>query len=101
MFVGEFQPWAGMDVELGGQITRASYDRYAQLGWASAAWSYKWVSAGGGAQRSSWGLVTNAPGARVPALDFHTAPLADIEALFRSFGSLPYEACPMSCMPAC
>ena len=92
MFVGEFQPWAGMDVELGGQITRASYDAYARLGWASAAWAYKWVSAEGGPKPGSWGLVTNAAGAALPVLDFNTAPLADIEALFRRFGSVPYEA---------
>lgn len=92
LFVGEFQPWAGMDVELGGQLTRASYDAYAGLGWAAAAWAYKWVSAEGGPKPASWGLVTNATGANIPVLDFNTAPLADIEALFKRFGSVPYEA---------
>ena len=91
LFVGEFQPWAGLDVDLGGQITRASYDTYARLGWASAAWAYKWVSAEGGPQAANWGLVTNAAGAAVPSIDFNTAALADIEALFRRFGSVPYE----------
>jgi glucan 1,3-beta-glucosidase len=36
-------------------------------------------------------MVTNADGEQVPALDFNTASLAQIEALFRRFGSLRYE----------
>jgi glucan 1,3-beta-glucosidase len=91
MFVGEFQPWADLDPELGGQITRASFDTYARLGWAAALWSYKWLGNTGGPVKGSWGLVTNATGAPVPALDFSKAPLADIEALFRLFGSVAYE----------
>lgn len=91
LFVGEFQPWADMDVELGGQITRVSFDTYARLGWASALWAYKWVGASGGLVRPNWGLVTNAEGTAVPALDFNTAPLAEIEALFKLFGSMPYQ----------
>ena len=90
-FVGEFQPWADLDPELGGQITRLSYDTYAALGWASAAWSWKWLSNRGGPTKASWGLVTNAAGATLPALDFRSAPLADIERLFRRFGELPYR----------
>lgn len=91
LFVGEFQPWADMDVELGGQITRVTFDAYAGLGWASALWSYKWIGASGGLVPPNWGLVTNAEGAAVPALDFNVAPIAEIEALFKRFGSLPYE----------
>lgn len=86
--VGEFQPWAELDPELAGAVTRASYDTYARLGWASAAWSWKWFGNEGGFQRRSWGLVSNAEG--VPAIDFGTASLPQIEALFRRFGSTPY-----------
>ncbi|MFA9218816.1 MAG: glycoside hydrolase family 5 protein [Sphingomonadaceae bacterium] len=90
-FVGEFQPWAQMGAELGGQVTRATYDAYAAAGWASAAWSYKIISNDGGQGAGTWGLVTNARDARVPAVDFNTATLAQIERLFRRFGSVPYE----------
>ncbi len=89
-FVGEFQPWAHMPTDLGGQITRATFDAYASMGWASALWSYKWLGGTGGLVPPNWGLVTNAEGATVPPLNFHTAPLAEIEALFRLWGSVPY-----------
>ena len=92
--VGEFQPWADMDTELGGQITRASYDAYAALGWASTAWSYKLLSANGGHGAGNWGMVTNAAGEKIPQLDFATVPLADIEALFTRFGTVPYAPHP-------
>jgi glucan 1,3-beta-glucosidase len=89
--VGEMQPWASMGAELGGQVTRASFDKYAQLGWAATAWSYKYVSNNGGQGNGTWGLVTNASGERVPALDFNTASLAEIENLFRLYGNVKYE----------
>lgn len=92
--VGEFQPWADMDVELGGQITRLTYDAYASQGWASTAWSYKLISGNGGHGAGNWGMVTNATGENVPKLDFATAPLQDIEALFKRFGSVPYTPHP-------
>lgn len=90
-FVGEFQPWADMPNELAGQITRASFDAYAKFGWAAAVWSYKLVSNNGGQGNGNWGLVTNSDAAKVPAIDFSTASLAQIEDLFMQFGSLPYE----------
>lgn len=90
LFVGEFQPWANMQPELGAQIARATYDTYARLGWASAAWAYKVFSNPGGPVPESWGLVTNAASAPTPALNFATAPLQDIEDLFKHFGSSPY-----------
>lgn len=90
-FVGEFQPWADLDLELGGQIARASYDTYANNGWASAAWAYKLLSNEGGQAAGNWGLVTNPKGVKIPALNFAAAPKADIEKLFRSFGTVPYE----------
>jgi len=90
-FVGEFQPWAFMGPELGGQVTRVTYDTYVANGWANTAWAYKLVSNKGGQGQGTWGLVTNAPGAKIPKLDFNKASLADIENLFRLFGSVPYE----------
>lgn len=56
--VGEMQPWVGQG-EWGGQIARATYDRYASLGWATTAWSYKVISSRGGQGSGSWGMVTN------------------------------------------
>jgi endoglucanase len=93
-FVGEMQPWAGQGVEQGGQVARASFDTYARLGWATAAWSYKIATNKGGHGKGNWGMVTNADGALIPALDFTTAPLADIEKLFRLYGDAPYESHP-------
>jgi endoglucanase len=91
LFLGEVQPWALMGQRLGGQAARASFDTYAKYGWATTAWSWKVVTQQGGQGDGKWGFVTNAPGAKVPAIDFTTAPKADIEKLFRSFGSQPYE----------
>ena len=91
LYIGEFQPWANLEPELSGQITRASYDRYAQLGWASTAWSYKKFSRAGGPGPVNWGLVTNAPGAALPEIDFEKASLPQIENFFQLFGTLPYQ----------
>jgi len=90
-FIGEFQPWAFMGAELGGQVTRVTYDTYAANGWASTAWSYKLVTNKGGQGKGTWGMVVNAPGAKIPKLDFNKASLAEIENLFRLFGSVPYQ----------
>jgi endoglucanase len=60
LLVGEFQPWQGAGLDLGGQIGRATYDTYASHGWASTSWSYKVVSPAGGSGKGTWGLVTNA-----------------------------------------
>jgi glucan 1,3-beta-glucosidase len=90
-FVGEFQPWAFMGAENGGQVMRVTYDTYVANGWASTAWAYKRLSNKGGQGTGTWGLVANAPGARIPQLDFNKASLAEIENLFRLFGSVPYQ----------
>ena len=89
-FVGEFQPWADMENELGGQIGRASFDAYASHGWAAAIWSFKMVSNAGGQVSGNWGMVANTAGERVPALDFATASLGEIEDLFKRFGTVSY-----------
>jgi len=60
LLVGEFQPWQGAGLDLGGQIGRATYDTYASFGWASTSWAYKLVSPAGGSGKGTWGLVTNA-----------------------------------------
>ncbi|KQV47434.1 endoglucanase [Pelomonas sp. Root1217] len=60
LLVGEFQPWQGAGLDLGGQIGRATYDTYASYGWASTSWAYKLVSPAGGSGKGSWGMVTNA-----------------------------------------
>jgi hypothetical protein len=92
LLLGEFQPWADMEAELGGQITRASFDAYASQSWAAAVWSYKVMSFKGGQLQSNWGLVMNDAAHPLPELDFAKASLQDIEARFKSFGSVPYQA---------
>jgi glucan 1,3-beta-glucosidase len=72
-FVGEFQPWAFMGAEHGGQVMRVTYDTYVANGWASTAWAWKVVTNKGGQGKGTWGLVTNAPGAAIPKLDFTKA----------------------------
>ncbi|WP_229414182.1 glycoside hydrolase family 5 protein [Zemynaea arenosa] len=91
LYFGEVQPWAKMGLETGGQVARASFDTYARYGWAVTAWSYKYVSNEGGHGQGTWGMVTNAAGERVPDLDFNTASLAQIESLFKRFGTMRYE----------
>ena len=56
--IGEMQPWVGQG-ELGGKIARATYDTYAQYGWAATNWSYKVFSNAGGQGAGTWGMVTN------------------------------------------
>ncbi|AFU98526.1 cellulase family glycosylhydrolase [Simiduia agarivorans] len=56
--VGEMQPWTGLG-DLGGEITRASFDKYNLLNWAATAWSLKTTSKSGGVGNGQWGLVTN------------------------------------------
>jgi endoglucanase len=60
LLVGEFQPWQSAGLELGGKITRATYDTYASYGWAATSWAYKLVSNAGGQGKGTWGMVTNA-----------------------------------------
>ena len=57
--IGEMQPWTGQG-DLGGKITRATYDRYGSFGWATTNWSYKVFTNGGGQGAGTWGMVTNA-----------------------------------------
>ncbi|MEW6047844.1 MAG: carbohydrate-binding protein, partial [Bacillota bacterium] len=61
LLVGEFQPWQGAGLDLGGQIGRATYDTYASYGWAATSWAYKLVTPAGGSGQGTWGMVTNAP----------------------------------------
>lgn len=89
-FVGEFQPWADMSPELGGQITRATFDTYVKHGWASALWSYKMVTPEGGKLGRVWGIVMNGTETPMPTLDFAKASITEIEARFKLFGTVPY-----------
>jgi glucan 1,3-beta-glucosidase len=59
MLMGEFQPWQGAGLELGGKLGRATYDAYASYGWAATSWSYKVVTLRGGQGKGTWGMVTN------------------------------------------
>jgi endoglucanase len=90
MFVGEFQPWADLDNDLGARTTRRSFDRYNTLGWAASVWSLKALSNDGGIQPAVWGLVTNASDEKLPPIDFSTASLQEIETFFRRVGSVRY-----------
>jgi endoglucanase len=58
LLIGEFQPWQELG-ELGGKITRATYDRYSAYGWGATSWAYKVIKNTGGQDKGSWGLVTN------------------------------------------
>ncbi|MCU4675962.1 cellulase family glycosylhydrolase [Catenovulum sp. 2E275] len=56
--IGEMQPWTGLG-EQGGAITRATFDKYNDMGWAGTVWSYKVTTRDGGQGNGTWGLVTN------------------------------------------
>ncbi|MCW7539132.1 carbohydrate-binding protein [Aquabacterium sp. A7-Y] len=90
--VGEFQPWTAIGA-LGPQLGARHYDVYNHRGWGATSWSYKTLSrdgqAGDGSAGWPWGMVTNPAGARVQEVDTVTASAAQIEAYFRSFGTLP------------
>ena len=90
-FIGELQPWTGLGLDLGGQITRATFDAYGKNGWAATAWAWKFISNNGGQGNGTWGMVTNAVGQSVPALDFKSATLPQIESLFKLYGTVQYE----------
>ncbi|MGL1958265.1 MAG: carbohydrate-binding protein [Colwellia sp.] len=57
LLIGEFQTWAQFDLEFGGELTRATYDKFAEYHWAATNWTYKLLTGSGG--QSSWGMVTN------------------------------------------
>ena len=91
LYIGEFQPWAQLEPELAGKVTRASFDRYNALGWAATAWAYKKISVSGGIDAPvNWGVVTNARGASMPLPDWEHAPLSELEAYLTRFGTVPY-----------
>ena len=58
ILIGEMQPWTSLG-EFGGEVTRATFDRYNELNWAATAWSLKTVSGTGGLGAGPWGLMTN------------------------------------------
>ncbi len=87
--VGEFQPWAGLGVDLGGQVARVTYDTYIELGWATTSWAYKVLTTSGGQGDGVWGMVTNKQ--PLPAIEFSTATKREIEERFRLFATLEYD----------
>jgi endoglucanase len=91
--IGEFQTWQSMGLDFGGKVTRATYDTYAGYGWASTNWAYKWLSKTGGQGSGTWGMVTNAanPSNGIVTLDFASASMTEIEALFKSFATVSYD----------
>jgi len=56
--VGETQTWAGLG-DIGGEVTRATFDIYNEMNWAVTNWSHKTVSATGGIGNGVWGYMTN------------------------------------------
>ena len=56
--IGETQTWTGLG-EMGGDITRATFDIYNDNNWAVTNWSFKTVSASGGLGGGTWGYITN------------------------------------------
>jgi endoglucanase len=58
LLIGETQTWTGLG-NLGGPITRATFDKYNDLNWAATVWSYKTTSPAGGLGNGQWGLITN------------------------------------------
>jgi len=59
LLIGEFQPWQSLGYEFGGENTRATYDKFAELNWAATNWSYKVLTGDGGQGAGTWGMVTN------------------------------------------
>lgn len=56
--IGETQTWTGLG-DIGGEVTRASFDKYNERNWAVTAWSFKTVSNSGGVGNGKWGYLTN------------------------------------------
>jgi glucan 1,3-beta-glucosidase len=56
--IGETQTWIGLG-DIGGEVTRASFDIYNDINWAVTSWSFKTVSPSGGMGGGTWGYITN------------------------------------------
>ena len=56
--IGETQTWTGLG-DIGGEVTRASFDIYNNMNWAVTSWSFKTVSPSGGVGGGTWGYITN------------------------------------------
>ena len=56
--IGETQTWTGLG-DIGGEVTRASFDIYNDIHWAVTSWSFKTVSPSGGMGGGTWGYITN------------------------------------------
>ncbi len=82
---GEFNPV--FESQGSEDAVRDAFETSAELGFSSAIWSYKIISAQGGTGNNNWYLVTNAT--PFPVSDVRTASKATIEAAFESLGSAP------------
>lgn len=80
---GEFNPVFESQGSEG--AVRDAFDTSEEIGFSSAIWSYKIISAQGGAGDNNWYLVTNATPFAVP--DIRTASKAAIETAFESLGT--------------
>ncbi len=86
LFVGEWNPV--FEKLGGGNLMRRYFDEYAQYGWAATIWSYKILHPEGGVIDDNWYMVSNAEPLNKPV--FATAPLEEIEAYFKWFGTMKY-----------
>lgn len=87
--VGEFQPWAELGADGGGN-TRKTYDVYNDVGWAAAAWSYKVVSHYAGPRSLDgwhWGAVRNEKNSPFAKLNIETASIAELEQSLSQFAT--------------
>jgi endoglucanase len=73
----------------GAPLMRRYYDRFASYGWAATMWCYKLMKEGGGLGKDSWGMVANKE--PLPPVSIKNSSRANIEALFRWFGTVPYD----------
>lgn len=71
----------------GGEMVRRYYDFAKAHDWGISFWTLKELTPGGGVQERRWMLTTNAN--PIPAVDVHTSSIQQIEAAFRSLGTMP------------
>ncbi len=73
----------------GADMMRASFDRYADLGWSATMWCYKLVHPSGGLPDDNWPLVTNAE--PVEPIDVFADTDDEIEAKLRHYGQMKLD----------